>query len=100
MVYTRSGLRTHCNCDDSFDIRCTCWINEGTWKQCPQKARTAYCAMCCHDWTLIEKQGIHNLQKYLMKKYKLNKQDWEKVITEYNEEHEQSTDEYDSDDSN
>ena len=83
------NLRPKCCCNPTFDVRCTCYINDVTWERCPERARTAYFMITndCDTYMMINDKGIHQLKKNLMKKYKLSTNDWENIIIYFEEDY-------------
>ena len=73
-----------CYCNPSFDIRCTCWVenNDGTinkdFLKCPQRHDTTYeRIMNEYDYyKKIEKNGFDSIQNEILNITKLTQNDW------------------------
>ena len=76
-----------CFCNASFDVRSCCHIHIKSWKNCPQRAPTAYFQMMNEytTYNLIETYGLEKLNKKLMKEYKLTNKDWMNILEWYKE---------------
>ena len=73
-----------CYCNPSFDIRCTCWVqnNDGTinkdFLKCPQRHDTTYeRIMNEYDYyKKIEKNGFDSIKNEILNITKLTHNDW------------------------
>ncbi len=66
-----------CNCNPTFDVRCTCWVNDRHWKRCPQRWATAYWRI--KNWSEFSENGEVSWdknKKYILKTCKFNERDW------------------------
>ena len=66
-----------CNCNRTFDVRCTCWVNDRHWKRCPERYRTAYWRI--KNWKEFYENGDldwYTNKKYILKACKFNERDW------------------------
>ena len=86
-----------CYCNPSFDIRCTCWVqnNDGTinkdFLKCPQRHDTTYeRIMNEYDYyKKIEKNGFDSIQNEILNITKLTHNDWiiiKELFLEYTKE--------------
>ena len=67
-----------CNCNSTFDVRCTCWVNDRHWKRCPERYRTAYWRI--KNWKEFYENGDlcwDKNKKEILKACKFNERDWE-----------------------
>jgi hypothetical protein len=67
-----------CNCNPTFDVRCTCWVNDRHWKRCPQRWATAYWRI--QNWSEFYENGDvcwDKNKKEILKSCKFNERDWE-----------------------
>ena len=66
-----------CNCNRTFDVRCTCWVNDRHWKRCPERYRTAYWRI--KNWKEFYENGDldwYTNKKYILRACKFNERDW------------------------
>ncbi len=86
-----------CNCNPSFDVRCTCWVNDKGWKKCPQRWATAYWRI--NNWSEFYENGDVSWdkhKKYILKTCRFNENDW-KILLDMKETEEQERRELDED---
>ena len=82
-----------CYCNPSFDIRCTCWVenNDGTinkdFLKCPQRHDTTYeRIMNEYDYyKKIEKNGFDSIKNEILNITKLTQKDWIMIKKIYDE---------------
>jgi hypothetical protein len=66
-----------CLCNPTFDVRCTCWVNDKHWKGCPQRWATAYWRI--NNWSEFYENGElcwDKHKKQILKSCKFNESDW------------------------
>lgn len=82
-----------CYCNPSFDIRCTCWVQNknGTinknFLKCPQRHETTY-ERIMNDYNYykkIEKDGFDSIKLEILNITKLSEKDWEYIKQIYEE---------------
>ena len=89
-----------CYCNPSFDIRCTCWVqnNDGTinkdFLKCPQRHDTTYeRVMNEYDcYIKIQKYGFDSIKNDILNITKLTLIDWIIIKELYDEYSKQDTD--------
>ena len=74
--------RTECYCNDSFDVRCTCWVNDLTFDNCPQKLHTT-------TWRITNEYDLYKhidkydnydaIKDYIKKTCRLSNKEWTQV---------------------
>jgi hypothetical protein len=94
-----------CYCNPSFDIRCTCWVenNDGTinkdFLKCPQRHDTTYeRIMNEYDYyKKIEKNGFDSIKNEILNITKLTHDDWIIIKDIYDEINKEDSDDEDTD---
>ena len=94
-----------CYCNPSFDIRCTCWVenNDGTinkdFLKCPQRHDTTYeRIMNEYDYyKKIEKNGFDSIKNEILNITKLTHDDWIIIKDIYDEIRKEDSDDEDTD---
>ena len=84
-----------CYCNPTFDVRCTCWIqnNDGTknedFTKCPMRCETTYERIMneYNYYKMIEENGFDSIKMEILTITGLNKNDW-KIIKEFYDEKE------------
>lgn len=78
-----------CFCNPSFDVRCTCWVQDKDWKKCPQRWATAYWRINNHSSFINGNGEVHwdKHKQQIMKTCKFNKSDW-KILMDMRKEDE------------
>ena len=77
-----------CYCNESFDIRCTCWVrnNDGTknkqFLKCPMRHETTYEHIMNEYkyYKIIEKSGSNAIKDEIIKITKLTAKDWDIIV--------------------
>jgi len=88
-----------CYCNPTFDIRCTCWVenDDGTknkdFLKCPMRCETAYERIMNEYkyYKMIEKDGFDSIKKEILKITKLSEKDWDTIKYLYYEYKEEDT---------
>jgi len=74
-----------CKCNQSFDVRCACWVKSSNWKNCPLKIGTTL-------WRIeneydyykkIEDKGFESLRFEIKKICKFNENEWLQLLEMY-----------------
>ena len=97
-----------CYCNPTFDVRCTCWVenDDGTknedFKRCPVRCDTTYIRIMNEYkyYKMIEENSFDSIKKEIIAITGLNENDWEnikkiyeEINKEFYEEEEESDDE-------
>ena len=78
-----------CFCDRTFDVRCTCWVNDKDWRRCPRRWATAYWRI--NNWSEFFENGEicwDKNKKCILKACKFNESDW-KILMDMKEKEEE-----------
>ena len=86
-------MMINCNCNPTFDVRCTCWVTNrnGTknknFKYCPIRCETTYWRIMNEYkyYEQIEKNGFDSIKKEILKITKLSNEDWNQIKEFYNQ---------------
>ena len=86
-------IRTgNCFCNETFDVRCCCWVNDNTFDKCKQKISTTYFRIT-NEFELYEKIsefGINSIKSYIKKTCRLNDIEWKEIVDIYLQDQEMS----------
>lgn len=80
------NLKTGCYCNETFDIRCCCWVNDDTFDTCKQKVSTTY-EHIMNTYPLykkVEKFGIESVEIYIKDICRLDDKQWNEIVEIYN----------------
>ena len=84
-------ITDRCNCNETFDIRCCCWVNDNTFDTCNRKVSTTYSYMMnkYELYTKIQNRGIDSVEIYIKDVCRLNDNQWNEIVNMYKEENEE-----------
>ena len=83
-----TALVDFCYCQNNFDVRCFCNLNEQSFHSCPMQNSTIY-FMITNDYDTFNyyenhKKGFSSIKSRTMKKYKINEKDLDEILDLYN----------------
>ena len=76
-----------CNCNNNFDDRMLCWVNNKNWVKCPMRIINTLDRILNEYkyYKKIEEKGFHSLQKEIMKICTLTEDNWIELTELHND---------------